>query len=268
MVVDNIIDKDKVDDHSVKPYRFKVLGSTAEASATPLHVNEDYTKESLYDPESMPVSDEIINIARIEEGTQNQFIEELLKKTDELTTNVVKLQIQIEKQEQDFNNRLNEELARERENAYAQGYQKAKDEAEVTVSEIKSRYLKSIGHLDTLYKSIEERLAKLETDMSVTAFEIAKEVIKKEVSASSSKIATSLSKALLQEVKDAMKIELRVNPKDLEALKELYAEDEKIKVTPDDAITLGGVVILSDVGNLDGNLAMRLEKVKYLLQEN
>ena len=40
------------------------------------------------------------------------------------------------------------------------------------------------------------------------------------------------------------------------------------QTTSDDAITLGGVVILSDVGNLDGNLAMRLEKVKYLLQEN
>lgn len=268
MITENIIDKDKVDDHSVKPYRFKVLGSTAEASAVPLHVNEEYAQESMYDPESMPVNDEIINIARIEEGTQNQFIEELLKKTDELTTNVVKLQIQIEKQEQDFNNRLNEELSRERENAYAQGYQKAKDESEVFVAEMKSRYLKSIGHLDTLYKSIEERLGKLETDMSVTAFEIAKEVIKKEVSVSSSKIATALSKALLQEVKDAMKIELRVNPQDLEALKEVYAEDEKIKVTSDDAITLGGVVILSDVGNLDGNLAMRLDKVKYLLQEN
>lgn len=265
MVSDNIIDKEKVDDHSVKPYRFKVLGSNISEASSPLHTNEEIAS---YDPESMPMNDEIVTITRIEEGTQNQFIEELLKKTDELTTNVVKLQIQIEKQEQDFNNRLTEELTRERENAYAQGYQKAKEEAEGTINEIKSRYLKSIGHLDTLYKSIEDRMAKLETDMSVTAFEIAKEVIKKEVSASSTQIAASLSKALLKEVKDAIKIEIRVNPKDLEALKELYAEDEKIKVTSDDAITLGGVVILSDVGNLDGNLAMRLEKVKYLLQEN
>ena len=171
MVSENIIDKEKVEDHSVKPYRFKVLGSNVSETSTPLHVNEEV---SSYDPESMPVNDEIVTIARIEEGTQNQFIEELLKKTDELTTNVVKLQIQIEKQEQDFNNRLTEELTRERENAYAQGYQKAKEEAEDAISEIRSRYLKSISHLDTLYKSIEERISKLETDMSVTAFEIAK----------------------------------------------------------------------------------------------
>ncbi|WP_263832237.1 flagellar assembly protein FliH [Sulfurospirillum oryzae] len=267
-MADNIIDKDRVDDHSVQSYRFKVLGSNLVETPATLHVNDAYIPESIYDTETKPIGDEIINIARIEEGTQNQFIEELLKKTDELTSNVVKLQIQIEKQEQDFNNRLNEELTRERENAYSQGYQKAKEEGEASLSEIKSRYLKSIGHLDTLYKSMEERLAKLETDMSVTAFEIAKEVIKKEVSLSSSQIAASLSKALLQEVKEASKIELRVNPKDLDALKELYTEDEKIKVTSDDAITLGGVVILSDVGNLDGNLAMRLDKVKYLLQEN
>ena len=159
-------------------------------------------------------------------------------------------------------------MARERESAYTQGYQKAKEEMENASSELKSRYLKSIGHLDTLYKTIDDRLSKLETDMSVTAFEIAKEVIKKEVNSASSQVAVSLSKALLQEVKEATKIELRVNPKDLNDLKEIYAHEEKIKVTADDAITLGGVVILSDVGNLDGNLAMRLEKVKYLLQEN
>ena len=51
-------------------------------------------------------------------------------------------------------------------------------------------------------------------------------------------------------------------------MQESYAKHEKIKVSSDDAITLGGVVVLSDAGNLDGSLAMRLEKVKYLIQEN
>ena len=265
---DNIIDKNKVEDHTVKPYRFKVLGST-ETTQT-IQSNEEFSShETLFNADSPSESvDEIVTIKRIEEGTQNQFIEELLKKTDDLTSNVIKLQMQIEKQEQDFNNRLVDELGRERESAYTQGYQKAKEENEAALDEIKSRYLKSIYHIDTLYKSLEDRLEKLETNMSVTAFEIAKEVIKKELSLSSSQIAASLSKALLQEVKDATKIELRINPKDVTALKEMYANEEKIKVTGDDAIALGGVVILSDVGNLDGNITMRLEKVKYLLQDN
>ncbi|MBP9566377.1 MAG: flagellar assembly protein FliH [Sulfurospirillum sp.] len=264
-MTENIIGKERVEEHSIQRYRFKVLGSAAD-TPTPLHVVEEtvFPTES----ESVPLSDEIVSITRIEEGKQNQFIEELLKKTDELTSNVIKLQIQIEKQEEDFSKRLTEAIERERENSYTQGYQKAKEESESLLAEVKSRYLKSITHLDTLYKSFEERLGKVESEMSISAFEIAKEVIQKEVSLSSSHIAASLSKALLQEVKDAVKIELRVNPKDLEALKELYANEEKIKVIGDDAIAQGGVVVFSDVGNLDGNLAMRLEKVKYLLHEN
>jgi flagellar assembly protein FliH len=265
-MAENIIDKDRIEDHSIQRYRFRVLGSNV-SDATPVETDAAFIQEPFEQEMGMPV-DEIVTVKRLEEGSQNQFIEELLKKTDELTSNVVKLQIQIEKQEQDFSKRLSEELARERESAYANGYQKAKEETEASVSEAKAKYLKSMIHLDTLYKSIDERLEKLETEMSVTAFEIAKEVIKKEVSRDSAQVAAALSKALLQEVKEATKIELKVNPKDLDALRELYAGEEKIKITADDAITLGGVIILSDVGNLDGNLAMRLEKVKYLLQEN
>lgn len=264
-MTDNVIDKEKVEDHSIQRYRFKVLGSAPDATYPTV---SEMTTESLIE-ESMEASPhEIVNIARVEDGAQNQFIEELLKKTDELTTNVIKLQIQIEKQEQDFSNRLNEELSRERESSYTQGYQKAKEENEAVLQEIKSRYLKSITHLDTLYKTLDERFEKMETEISLAAFEIAKEVIKKEVASSSAQVAGSLSKALLKEVKDATQIELKVNPKDLDMLRELYVADAKIKVTSDDAITPGGVIVLSDVGNLDGNLAIRLEKVKYLLQEN
>ena len=266
-MADNIIDKDRIDDHSIQRYRFKVLGTNG--NLDPIVTTQDEYMQDAFEPQEIKTpSDEVVTITRIEEGAQNQFIEELLKKTDELTSNVVKLQIQIEKQEQDFSKRLTEELTRERENAYAQGYQKAKEESEGVLSEIKSRYLKSIMHLDTLYKSIDEKLEKIETDMSVSAFEIAKEVIKKEIASSSSQVAASLAKALLKEVKEAMKIELKVNPKDFDFLKELYAGEEKITVVSDDAVTLGGVIVLSDVGNLDGNLAVRLEKVKYLLQEN
>jgi flagellar assembly protein FliH len=262
-----IINKEKLEDHSVQKYRFKVLGSNLAESEDALHVSEIYTGENSIPEDAKPIFEEIVNIGRLEDG-QNQFVEELLKKTDELTSNVIKLQIQIERQEQDFNNRLNDELTRERENAYTSGYQKAKEESELLVQETKSRYLKSITALDTFYKNMEEVFAKVEKDMSATAFEIAKEVIKKEVQEASSKIAISLSRELLKEIKEATKIELRVNPKDAQELKEVYVSDEKIKVTSDDSITLGGVVILSDVGNLDGNLAMRLEKVKYLIQDN
>lgn len=266
-MVANIINKAKVDDHSVQRYRFKVLSTNLSDVQDLGEESEDFRGENNIPLEVKPVFDEIVNVAKIEEG-QNQFIEELLKKTDELSSNIIKLQMQIERQEQDFNNRLSEEIKRERENAHALGYQKAREEFEQITQETKSRYLKSITNLDGLYKNMEETFAKMESDITATAFEIAKEVIKKEVKEGSAKIAISLSRELLKELKDASKIELKVNPKDLEELKEVYLKDEKIKITSDDSITLGGVVVLSDVGNLDGNLAMRLEKVKYLIQDN
>ncbi len=267
-MADNIINKEHVEAHTVQRYRFKVLGSSVSDLQASSTMEEELSKDPFESTDEVALINEIPKVLRAEESNQHLFVEELLKKTDELTTNVIKLQLQIEKQEGEFNQRLNEELKRERENAHTQGYQKAKEELEGVLSEVKSRYLKSINQLETLSVNIEEKLLKIESEMSATAFEIAKEVIKKEVTLESGQIAVLLSKELLKDLKDASKIELKVNPKDLEMLKELYANNEKIKVSADDAITLGGVVLLSDAGNLDGSLAMRLEKVKYLIQEN
>ena len=267
-MADNIINKEHVEAHTVQRYRFKVLGSSVSDLQASSAMEEGLSKDPFESTDEVALINEIPKVLRAEESSQHLFVEELLKKTDELTTNVIKLQLQIERQEGEFNQRLNEELKRERENAHTQGYQKAKEELEGVLSEVKSRYLKSINQLETLSVNIEEKLLKIESEMSATAFEIAKEVIKKEVTLESGQIAVLLSKELLKELKDASKIELKVNPKDLEMLKELYANNEKIKVSADDAITLGGVVLLSDAGNLDGSLAMRLEKVKYLIQEN
>lgn len=262
-MADNIIQKESVEEHAIQRYRFKVLGGghvgqVEDAEAQPQGVAISDPFEESFEPEP---------IVRQESGN-HFFVEELLKKTDELTTHVVKLQLQIEKQENEFTQRLNEELKRERESAHIQGYQKAKEELEASVSEVKARYVKSMNQLEAFCASMEEKLIRLESEAGAIALEIAKEVIKKEASKESGQIALLLSKELLKELKDATKIELHVNPNDAEMIKAEYAQHEKIKIVPDDAITLGGVVVLSDIGNLDGTLAMRLEKVKYMIQEN
>lgn len=264
-MADNIIDKQKIDDHSVQRYRFKVLGTNLAEMQTSAADEASFSNQTSTTIQQ-PLFDEVLPTPRYEES-QNQFVEELLKKTDDLSTNIIKLQMQIEKQELEFSNRLNEELKRERENSYSMGYQKAKEESEISIQEFKSRYLKSISQLDATQKHMDEILMKVEADIIETACEIAKEVMKKEVKTASGQIASTLAKELLKELRDASKIELKVNPKDFEILQEQYLKDEKIKVTSDDSITLGGVVVLSDIGNLDGNLTMRLEKVKYLIQD-
>lgn len=261
-MADNIIQKESVEEHSIQRYRFKVLGGS-HLSQEAVSVDEQGIVQA--DPFEETFEPEV---PMRQESSNNFFVEELLKKTDELTTHVVKLQLQIEKQENEFTQRLNEELKRERESAHIQGYQKAKEELEASMAEVKVRYVKSMNQLDTFCATMGEKVTKLESEAGVIALEIAKEVIKKEVNKESGQIALLLSKELLKELKDATKIELHVNPNDAEMIKAEFASHEKIKIVPDDAITLGGVVVLSDIGNLDGTLAMRLEKVKYMIQEN
>lgn len=264
-----IIDTQNNNGHTIEPYHFKVLGGTnviaeeiikVEDNIQENKIKEDIVAKPLVD--TLPIVENTVK----KEEPSNQFIEELLKKSDELSSNIIKLQMQIEKQEDEFNNRLKADVERESQEAYQKGYDKAKEELTNSLEEIKTKYLNSINILEQQEKSTDEYLKKIEMELSSTAVEIAKEVILKEVKIASSEIAISLSKNLLEELKDAKNIKLKVNPKDYESLKETYATIENIKVDSDVSITEGGVVILSDVGNLDGSLSVRLEKVKNLIQ--
>ena len=260
----NIIDNETVKNHTIEPYHFKVLGGVGN-----LHEPEELvvTKEddSEVTQNELQKKEEIEPAIKIDEQ-QNRFIEELLKKSDELSTNIIKLQMQIEKQEEDFNNRLKNELERESQSAYEKGYQKAKSDLETGINETKSKFLNSINILEEEAKKGDDFLKHIESELSSTAIDVAREVILKEIKQSSSDIAMALSKKLVEELKDAKNIKLKVNPSDHEALNEVYSTVDNIRVDSDSAITKGGVVVLSDVGNLDGNISTRLEKVKNLIE--
>ena len=258
----NIIDTKTAKNHTIEPYYFKVLGGVSNVhEAQEEMVAQEDSEVVPKEPVQVHKSEPIVQI----DEQQNRFIEELLKKSDELSTNIVKLQMQIEKQEEDFNNRLQSELERESQSAYEKGYQKAKDDLGAVTKELKDKFLTSINILEEEAKKGNEFLKQVESELSSTAIEVAREVILKEIKHSSSDIATALSKKLIEELKDAKTIKLKVNPSDYEALNEIYSSIENIRVDSDSAITKGGVVVLSDAGNLDGNISTRLEKVKNLI---
>ncbi len=254
--MDNVIEQSELDNHTVQRYRFKVLGSikVEEENVDEFSQEDDLSKKS-----------EIIKKDQIDE-TQNQFIEELLKKSDTLSSNIIKLQMQIEKQESEFENRLKESVAREKEISFDEGYAKAKEKLEENYNEKVSNYLESAKKLKEKIESFDGFFEKIEKNLIDTSLEVAKEVIKKEISTASSQVAESLSKALIKDLGDAGKITLKVNPKDFDRLSEIFAQEAKIDVQSDAAISLGGVILLSDSGNLDGNISARMEKVRYLLQ--
>ena len=131
----------------------------------------------------------------------------------------------------------------------------------------------SIITLENALKDSQTHLQNLEKELSAIAVDIAKEVIVKEVEENSQKVALALAKELLHSIIDATDITLKVNPQDYLYLKEQLENTQpegmqKITILSDDALKPGGVVIISNQGNLDGSIMTRYKNMKQSILEN
>lgn len=268
----NVISGGASEQHMVESYHFKVI-SEFDNSSTAANENQTVSKTNstpntaLNSTPSPTLENE--NPVQSQETNspafQPSFVEDLLKKTDEMSSNIIKLQMQIESQESEFSNRLNTELENAKEKFVKEGYEEAKAEYEKELEELKDKYLKSVAKLDEACVNLNAFIEKNEKELAHTALDIAKEVILKELENDSSKIAYALAKDLVAELKGASAIELKVNSNDYGYLKEQFKENSNIKITLDDAISKGSVVILSDAGNIESNLNSRLAKIKKMV---
>ncbi|MEJ3826152.1 flagellar assembly protein FliH [Campylobacter jejuni] len=268
----NVISGGASDQHVVEGYRFKVISEFDNHTGEKKHTqtpDEENANISLNDEKAVEENQAIAPTQAVMETQiptfQLSFVEDLLKKTDEMSSNIIKLQMQIESQENEFNNRLNSELENAKEKFAKEGYEKAKEEFQKELSDFKDKYLKSIAKLDNACENLENFIEKNEKELADTAIDIAKEVILKELELNSSKIAYALAKDLIGELKGASAIELKVNAEDYEYLKEQFDQNAHIKISLDDAISKGSVVIISDAGNIESNLNSRLTKIKKMV---
>lgn len=265
-MIKNVISASNLHDHHIEPYRFRVLGSSMELKTKNQSIEEtEEVKEELEKAPIPPAAQE----PKVEthKPMESAFVEELLKKTDELSSNIVKLQIKIENQETEFEKRLAEEVARAKEAGEKSGQEKALESMKEAQSKLETQFGRAIHILEEAYQTFRAFMQKSEGELSEAAIDVAKEVIKKEVSKDAAGVSIALSRALMKELSDATKFEIRVNPKTYEAVKEAFGSFEHIHIGTDDAISEGGVIILSDVGNIDGALMTRLEKVKQMMKE-
>lgn len=272
--------------HFIENYRFKVLGSNERAQdSAPVLIEENNLSEELneqsleqggenFAPQmSHPVQPNMQNhfapqpqnSQAHQPGFDSSFVEELLKKTDELSSNIIKLQMQIENQESEFAKRLEAEISRAKEDGKNEGIAQTNAANEAKIKELEAKFSASAAKLDEQYVKFDEFLKKSEEELGQTAIKIAKEVIEKEVSSASSQIAHHLANSLIKELSDVKNIEIRVNPEDSDYLKEQFSKNERVKVSADDAISKGGVVIISEGGNIDATMQTRLEKLKMLV---
>ncbi len=269
----NVISGGTSDQHVVEGYRFKVISEfdnhTEEKQHHPQISNEENIITSSKDENptnesQTPAPSQVVQEVQTP-AFQPSFVEDLLKKTDEMSSNIIKLQMQIESQESEFNNRLNSELENAREKFSKEGYEQAKAEFEKELNDLRDKYLKSVSKLEEACTNLNVFIEKNEKELADTAIDIAKEVILKELENNSSKIAYALAKDLINELKGAGSIEIKVNSVDYNYLKEHFSENSHIKITLDDAISKGSVVILSDSGNIESNLNARLIKIKKMV---
>ena len=271
--------------HFIENYRFKVLGvGERAADSAPVLIEENNLSEELSEQNFAQKGENFIPQAshqtqtnsqnhfasqaqnsQMQQGGESSFVEELLKKTDELSSNIIKLQMQIENQESEFAKRLEAEISRAKEDGKNEGIAQANAANEAKINELEARFSASAAKLDEQYVKFDEFLKKIEEELGQTAIKIAKEVIDKEISTSSNQIAHHLASSLIKELSNVKNIEIRVNPEDSEYIKEQFSKNEHVKISADDAISKGGVVIISDGGNIDATMQTRLEKLKMLV---
>lgn len=268
----NVIRNKKIANHNIEPYRFKVLSSIASNGNEALEeeqVGQEATTQEIYVKNEEPIQaeEEIKEQNSSKPMVEDAFVEKLLEKTDELSSNIIKLQMQIENQEEEFEKRLHDEIQRAKEDGIKEGKEQVLKESEEKIASLQKQYLRSVGILDDEHKKFQEFIKKSELELTEIAIDVSKEVVQKEISKESKEVALSLAKALIKELQDATKIEIKVNGEDFAYLKEAYENEESIKISTDDAIAKGGVIILSDVGNLDGSIDVRFKKIKQIAQE-
>jgi len=258
--MDVIISENNLDKHSVSKYSFKVLGA-AEVEQGELENHDTPKSEDKSSPShDAQEVDNIENIASVKQ--KDEMVQSLLKKTDELSGNYIKLQMKLEARDEEFKNQI-EEIKKE---AYAQGVEAGKaqmsTEQDEKIKDSINQFAQSIERIGHTAKDLEAALNPLRDELVSVAVDIAKEVIVAELSSSSADVAAALAHQLLEEVKGSTSVTLRINPKDYEHVKKLIGEVNGVTMEPDSALAAGGVVVISDVGNIEGDIMRRYERVK------
>lgn len=248
----NLIQEEQINKHSVNKYEFKAIEhSIAPAPIKSADVSDDGEADS-----------NLITQVPSSASLEKELIEKLLHKSDELSGNLAKLEMQFEKSQSS----MQEEIEKAREESYKRGVEEGKNELRDTLeSEInaeREKIVQSLITLENTQKQAQTHLEALEKELSSIAIDMAKEVIVKEIDENSQKVALELTRSLLSSIMDATQICVKVNPIDYVYLKENLKDREKVQIEADNAVSRGGVVITSNLGNLDGNIMSRYKMLK------
>lgn len=163
--------------------------------------------------------------------------------------------------------RAREEAASIREAASKEGYQAGLEQAKEDIEELKN----SIGVFLNSNQEVYEQIA---PEILGVSIEIAKKIIKKEVSESPDVLINTVLEVLKGLSKEEAKIMLRVNPAQVDVLKQSVPEilnltglDAKVMVLADDNVSEGGCLVTTTNGVVDAAIETQLQVVSEALRE-
>jgi len=256
----NVINDGNIQDHSVDKYSFKVL-SLSKDDAQALEASSIFEEQhSKDDHPARRESD--VDSSSLSNSSKDSLIESLMKKTDDMSSNFIKLQMKLESMTEEHQR----EMALAKEESFNEGVEAGKKQAledgELSRSSGLEQFANSVATLENSAKEFDNALDGIKKELMSAAIDIAQEVVSIEIGENSSAIATVLSSELIKELQSASKVTLKVNPKDHGAISEHVGSMEHIEVVSDSAVSEGGVIALSDAGNIDAEISKRFERVK------
>ncbi len=252
-----LITTDNLVNHSVDKYRFKVFSTNGADGVMSLEESTQRPREHL-----QPSTMEFEKDTPIEMNSRDELVESLLRKTDEMTSNFIKMQMKLEAQEDECKIKVEAQTKE----AYEKGMQDAKEQKLAKLESEKTtaiaQFAQSIIALEQSANEYKTALESIKKELLEAALDIAKEVIEVELSTNSSKVAYTLAYELIKDLQTASKIKLKVNPNDHGWLSEKIGSLGNIEIISDRAVSAGGVVAISDAGNIDAQILNRYERVK------
>lgn len=256
----NIISSERINRHKVDKYNFKVLSMGDEIiqeiqESTPLESDSSTELDK-------PIKEREVDSSAMTQSSKDSLIESLLNKTDEMSSNFIKLQMKLESMTQEHK----EELLKTKDESFAlgveAGQEKASKEDKNNIADVILQYNASIQKLEANAAEFQSALEKIKDELIGAALDISKEVIRVELSENSNKVAILLSKELIKELQTSSKITIKVNPKDHAEVSTALGNLLHVEVVSDRAVSLGGVIAISEAGNIDAQISKRFERVK------
>lgn len=251
-----VISNEKLARHNVDKYTFKVLAIGASSnSSEPKSIFDK--KQELQEPPPAAV-----DTSSISTNSKDSLIESLMKKTDEMSSNFIKLQMKLESMSEEHQKEIQKVKEASFEEGVIAGKEQALKDEQGNIKSSLEQFTNSVKTLENSALEYEKALEGIKSELVSAALDISKEVINTELSKNSSAIAEVLSNELIKELQGASKIKLRVNPKNHGDLSKNLGLLKHVDIISDSAVSEGGVIAISDVGNIDAQISKRFERVK------